>query len=156
MYGSRQPIVEVRMMKSALFFATGVLALAAAPALADNGQVFDVNAHAQAYGSSYPSKAARQCFNGKFIAGANRAGDKTLYVQAATGAVYRLELSGGCAALDAADKLTMRANGADAICAGATAEMVARTPAGAKRCSVSEVRPVTSGELSALATGARR
>ena len=143
-------------MKSALFFATAVLALGAAPALADNGQVFDVNAHAQAYGSSYPAKASRQCFNGKFIAGANRAGEKTLYVQAATGAVYRLELSGGCAALDAAEKLTLRANGADAICAGATAEMVAQTPAGAKRCSVSEVRPVTSGERTALASGAQR
>lgn len=143
-------------MKSALIFATGVLALTAGPALADNGQVFDANAHAQAYGSGYPSKSARQCFNGKFIAGANRAGEKTVYVQAATGAVYRLELSSGCAALDAAQKLTVRAYGADAICAGATAEMVAQTPAGAKRCNVSEVRPVSSGELTALAPGARR
>ena len=143
-------------MKSALFAAIAVAAFVAAPAFADNGQVFDVNAHAQAYGSAYPSKASRQCFNGKFIAAANRVGEKTLYVQAATGAVYRLELSGGCAALDAAEKLTVRANGGDSICAGATAEMVAQTPAGAKRCNVSEVRPVTSGELTALATGARR
>jgi hypothetical protein len=156
MYGSRQPIVEVQTMKSALIFATAVLALTAAPALADNGQVFDVNAHAQAYGSNYPSKATRQCFNGKFIAGANRAGEKLVYVQAASGAVYRLELSTGCAALDNAEKLTVRANGADAICAGATAEMVAQTPTGAKRCSVSEVRPVTSSERTALAAGARR
>ena len=144
------------MMKSALIFASAVAVLAATPALADNGQVFDENAHAQAYGSTLPSKYARQCFNGKFIAGANRAGENTLYVQAATGAVYRLEISRGCAALDTAEKLTLRANGADAICAGATAEMVAQTPAGAKRCNVSEVRPVTSRDLTALASGARR
>ena len=98
---------------------------------------------------------AGQCFNGRTIVGANRAGEKTLYVQARKSPVYRLELAGPCDALDAAQKLSVRAAGY-AVCANDRAMVVVKTPAGEKRCKVSEVKRLTKTEVADLAAGARR
>ncbi|KRA66229.1 hypothetical protein ASD79_02810 [Caulobacter sp. Root655] len=143
-------------MKPALFVIGVAMALSSAPAMADNGQVFDFASQLRAYSSSLPRDDAKQCFNGKFIAGANRSGEKTLYIQAAQGGIYRLQLADGCAALNSAEKVSVRANGSDVVCLGERAEMVAQTATGAKRCQVADVRRLTSGERSALSTATRR
>ena len=143
-------------MKPVLFSAIAALALAAAPALADNGQVFDGAAQTQAYSSAQPVAPGQQCFNGRYITGVNRAGDKTIYVQASQGAIYQLQLKKSCASLDAAQKLTARSNGQDAICPGAAVELVAQTAAGPQRCAVAEVRPLTFRDVNALSVAARR
>lgn len=142
-------------MKPVLIFATAALALAAAPALADNGQVFDFGAQSRAYPSG-ERLDARQCFNGKAVSGVNRAGASTLYVQSRRGGIYDLQLSGACGALDSARKISVRSNGGDAVCEHGVAEVVVQTPAGAMRCGVSQVRQLTARETAKLAAAARR
>lgn len=139
-------------MKTVLLFACAALALTAVPALADNGQIDDWSQ----YRISPQPPQPRQCFSGKAVTGANRSGEKTLYVQAGRGAIFRLQLADGCAALDAAETLTVRAEGGDVVCARSRADVVAHTPAGARRCRVAEVRPLTSREVAVLAKAVRR
>ena len=142
-------------MKPALFVAIAAVALSTAPAFADNGQVFDHVAQLNAYSNVTPRDNARQCFNGKFISGANRSGDKTLYVQSTQG-IYRLRLTDECDALNAAEAITVRANGSDLVCPGDGAEAIARTAAGAQHCRVTNVHRLTSGEVKALSVADRR
>ena len=142
-------------MKPALFIAAAALALASAPAFADNGQVFDHAAQLAAYSNTLPRDNAKQCFNGALVTGINRSGENTLYVQSPQG-IYRLRLADDCAALDSARKVSVRADGSNLICPGEGADMLARTAAGAKHCRVADVRRLTSGEVTALATAARR
>ncbi|WP_421739849.1 DUF6491 family protein [Caulobacter sp.] len=143
-------------MKPALFIGAALMAFSSVPAMADNGQVFDEQAQLRAYSSTIPADGARRCFNGKFITGANRAGGKTLYVQSTQRMIYRVRLAEGCDALQSAEKVSLRANGGDVVCSGDAAEMIAQTAAGPKRCRVSDVRRLTSGEVTALATAPRR
>jgi hypothetical protein len=143
-------------MKFAIFMISAAAALASAPAMADNGQVFDYAAQAHAYASARPSDTAKRCFNGKFIAGVNRSGQDTLYVQSPQGGIYRLRLTENCDALDSAQKLTVRANGSDVVCPGDDAQAIAKTAAGDRLCRIDSVRRLTPGEIGALATAARR
>ena len=143
-------------MKPVLFLAIAAATLSAVPALADNGQRFDYAAQAAAYSNTMPRDNARQCFNGQFISGVNRSGADTLYVQANKGAIYRLRLAGDCSALDAARKLTVRANGSDIVCPGEAAQTIAWTPAGSQRCEVADVHRLTAQEAIALSTAVRR
>uniref|UniRef100_B0T813 Uncharacterized protein n=1 Tax=Caulobacter sp. (strain K31) TaxID=366602 RepID=B0T813_CAUSK len=142
-------------MKPVLFAAIAAAALSTAPAFADNGQVFDHAAQLRAYSNVTPRDDAKQCFNGKFISGVNRSGDKTLYVQSTQG-IYRLRLTDDCSALNAAEAITVRANGSDLVCPGDGAEAIARTAAGAKHCRVANVHRLTSGEVTTLAAASRR
>jgi transposase len=128
-----------------------LLALVAVPALADNGQIMrDPQAN---YRSDYrvAQRMSAQCFHGKTVVGANRAGETVLLIQTSTGAIYELAVPRGCPALDSARKVTVRADGGNVVCAGRDAEMFARTAAGTKRCYVSAVRQMPSAEISALA-----
>ena len=143
-------------MKPMLFLAVAAATLSTVPALAQSGQVFDAAAQLAAYSNTLPRDNAKQCFNGKFISGANRFGQNTLYVQAPQGDIYRLGMTGGCSALDAARKLTVRSNGSDIVCAGDAAETVAWTPAGSQRCEVDSVRRLSTSEAAALASAPRR
>lgn len=140
-------------MKPALLLASAAVALSAGPAFADNGQIFDAGAQLRAFPTAAPSQ---QCFSGRLVSGISRAGDKTLYVQSRTGSIYRLRLPGACAALDAAQKIALRADGGDVICPGSAAVVVATTPAGAQRCAVADVRGMSPRETTALAAAARR
>jgi len=143
-------------MKPALFVASALLALSSAPAMADNGQVFDHAAQLRAYSNETPRDSARQCFNGAVITGVNRAGDQTLYVQTSRGGIYQVRLADGCDALNVATKINLRSGGSDVVCPGEGAEMVARTAAGSRSCHVADVRRLTSGEISALSTATHR
>jgi len=143
-------------VKPMLFLATAVSVLSGVPALAQNGQVFDAAAQLAAYSNTLPRDNARQCFNGKFISGANRSGQNTLYVQAPRGDIYSLRMAGDCSALDAAQKLTVRSNGSDIVCSGDQAETVAWTTAGSQRCEVDSVRRLNAREAAALSTATRR
>ena len=143
-------------MKPMLFLAAATTALSAVPALAQNGQVFDHAAQAAAYSNTLPRDNAKQCFNGQFIAGVNRSGADTLYVQSPQGAIYRLRMTAGCSALDAAQKVTVRSGGSDLVCPGDAAQTVAWTPTGAQQCAVADVHRLTSREAAALSTSARR
>lgn len=143
-------------MKPMLFLATAASVLAAVPALAQNGQVFDHAAQLAAYSNTLPRDNAKQCFNGQFISGVNRSGQNTLYVQAPRGEIYRLKLASDCSALEAAQKLTIRSNGSDIVCPGDAAETVAWTPAGAQRCEVDSVRRLSAREAAALSSATRR
>jgi hypothetical protein len=98
----------------------------------------------------------KQCFNGKFLSGANRIGDKVMLLQSARSDVFRVELKQPCPAIEAARKLRVRSEGSDKVCVGGRAEIVAMTPAGTKRCSVDEVRALTDREVAALSTAPRR
>lgn len=142
-------------MKLALLLAVAAAASAAVPAMADTGQIFDWRAQQAAFSTAGPSNE-KQCFNGKYISGANRAGLATLYVQPSTGGVYKVRLLGDCDAVNAAQKITLRSGGSDAVCDRQPAEVVMRTPTGAKSCHASEVRRLTSREVAALAKLAER
>ncbi|PVM88114.1 hypothetical protein DDF62_15140 [Caulobacter radicis] len=142
-------------MKSASLIALAALALGAAPAVADNGQVFDHGAQLRAYSSVLPRDNARQCFNGAVITGANRSGDNTVYVQSTQG-IYRLRLASDCDGLNAAEKINVRSSGSDIICPGEIADVIAKTAAGPRHCRVAEVRRLTSAEISALSAASRR
>lgn len=113
-------------------------------------QYFDMAPH------GWPSQnAAKQCFNGKGIAGVNRSGARTLYLQSNQGGIYQMRLTGDCDGLNNAEKLTVRANGSDVICPGDNAELIARISTTAKHCRVADVRRLTAKEVSVLASAAR-
>lgn len=146
--------------------ATATLALTALPAatqdapapppVADSGTPpnvlsFSNSPHRLADASTHPGR----CFDGKTLAGVNRAGDRTLYVQARTGEVYSMALGDGCAALNAAEKLTVKAGGR-LVCEGDRAVVAVTTPAGAKQCRAGDVRRLTRTEVATLAATARR
>ena len=97
----------------------------------------------------------KQCFNGRFVVGSNRAGDRTLYVQAKTGGIFRLTLKDACDGLNAAQRLTVRADGNDVICPGQAATVVLKTAAGPKRCAVGEVRHLSRAEVAGLAPASK-
>lgn len=99
---------------------------------------------------------ARVCFLGSAIAGANRIGDRIVYVQARGGAIFRLEMPDGCEALHAAEKLTVRVAGQYETCTGDKGLLVVRTAAGSKRCRIEAIRHLTATELAALKTSTAR
>lgn len=101
------------------------------------------------FNAADPRRDVGQCFNGKLITGANRSGARTVYVQEARGAIFRLKLADDCQALAAAQKLTVRSDG-DLVCGGVRATMRVQTPAGFKSCRVAHVRRLTAGEVKAL------
>ena len=76
-------------------------------------------------------------------------------MQARNSPVYRLELAEPCNALYAAQKLSVRASGY-AVCANDNATVVVKTPAGEKRCKVSEVKRLTKTEVADIAAASRR
>ena len=97
----------------------------------------------------------KQCFNGRLVIGSNRAGDRTVYVQTKAAGVFRLDLKEACTALNAAERLTVRANGNDTICPGQAATLVLKTAAGPKRCVVGDVRHLNSTEIAELVKTSR-
>jgi hypothetical protein len=143
-------------MKPVLLLAAAAVVMSAAPAQADNGQVFDWAAQTAAYSNTLPRDQAKQCFNGKFLSGVNRSGANTLYVQSPKKGIYRLRLAGYCSALNDARKLTVRSNGSDLVCPGEAAQTIAWTSAGAQRCEVDEVHRLTAREAGDLSAASRR
>ncbi|RAK57012.1 DUF6491 family protein [Phenylobacterium deserti] len=136
-----------------LVLSAAIAMMASAPSFAASPQVFDWGAHARAYLSPGPSpQASKQCFNGKFIQGANRSGANTIYVQPQHGGIFAMQLEGSCEALNSAEKLTIRSAGGDVVCVDRLADVVAHTPAGAKRCRATGVRRLTSPEIASLST----
>jgi hypothetical protein len=146
--------MDASTMKPVLFLAAAALLSVTTAAAADNGQRFDEGAQLRAYGPG-PWRPEAQCFRGKSIAGVTRAGERTVYVQSRAGAIYRLELAGDCAALDAATKVTLRGDGGLAVCPGTAADLLAQTPAGPKQCRVAEVRRMGPSDLAALSAPRR-
>ena len=152
-------------MKPVLFFAAVVAALATAPALAQapapapapppQANYLDLNGLAF---TSPPRAVDRelQCFNGKYIVGANRSGEGVVYVQSRSGAIWRLHVAGRCEALDAAQKISLRAGGDDTICENDRAELVAHVQGAAGRCKIDDVRRLSGQEIATLATAPRR
>ena len=133
-------------------FLVATFALAAVSAAAQDTQpMFDWRAQEQAYGNR-PDTNLNRCFNGKFIVGANRSGKNTVYVQSKSGGIYGVQLGEGCDALKAAEKVSLRSRGSDVVCESQPADLVVQTAAGAKRCHASEVRKLTSREVTALAS----
>lgn len=98
----------------------------------------------------------QQCFNGKFLSGANRIGDKVVLLQSVRSDVFRVALKQPCPAIEAARKLRVRSEGSDKVCDGGRAEIVATTPAGVQRCSIDEVRALTDREVATLSAAPRR
>jgi hypothetical protein len=153
------------VMKPVLFLAAAAaVALAAAPALtqdappappADSGTPPNFLSFANdPYRLPDDTKFQRQCFNGRNLVGVNRA-DRTLYVQARTGGIYRMELAEGCEALAAAQELTV--NPRRPVCTGERAVVVSlKTPAGPKTCRANDVRRLTRTEVATLAASAQR
>lgn len=150
-------------MKAVLLIgAMSAMALIAVPASADNqaappqANVFDWRAQAEAFpNGGSPPNIAKQCFNGKSIAGVNRSGAQTLYVQSQQGGIYQMRLTNDCEGLNGAEKLSVRANGVDLVCPGDNAELVARIASASKHCRVTDVRRLTAKEVSTLASAAR-
>lgn len=132
-------------MKRILILSCALAGFAAAPAVADNGQVMIPPAWVTG-----PPKAP-QCFSGAAIRGVTRAADRAVFVQTGSGSIWRVELAGDCAALNVAKSVSMRAWGAYQICAGGRAEVVARTPGGERRCRADDVRQAVPDEISTLA-----
>lgn len=145
-------------MKTVIAFAGLALALGSASAFADEGQRFDWAAQQARYANDRaPPQVAKQCFNGRSIAAANRSSDGTLYVQSsARGAIYQMRLTGDCSSLNAARKIALRSDGSDVVCPGDRAELTASTDAGAQLCRVADVRRVTAREGAALAKASVR
>ena len=145
-------------MKALDLIGATALLMVSAPAMADNGQRFDFAAQRAAYANDGPEpNAGRQCFSGKRIAGANTANTatgRTLYVQPAHGGIYRMRLAQDCAALAGAQHISLRSDGSDVICPGDSAQLIARTSAGASQCRVVDVRRVTSSEAAELSSSA--
>lgn len=135
-----------------------VSALVSTSAMADEGQRFDWAAQTARYTNDRTSpQVAKQCFNGSMIAGANRAGGNTLFVQSAEGgAIYQMRLAGDCSGLNAARKIALRSDGSDVICPGDRAELTASTSAGSQLCRVADVRRVTASEGAKLSKASIR
>lgn len=146
-------------MKLPLLALAGLTVLAAipasAPAVAEEPQVnrwVDPGAQSRVERPSY----GERCFNGRFITGVNRMGDKTLFVQSRSGPIYQVSLSGACPALAGAQRIVLRTSGDDVVCTGDTADVFAYTSGGSSRCATGEVRRLSATEVSALSQAAHR
>lgn len=148
----------------AVFAIAAAAALVSLPAAADNQNQSNSPNQSSQYSdrhdpqvdgganSGWSRNVARQCFNGKSIAGVNRSGAKTVYIQAQQGSIYQMRLINDCEGLNGAEKLSVRASGSDVVCAGDTAELVARIASASKRCRVTDVRRLSAKEVSVLAS----
>ena len=92
-----------------------------------------------------PRRDDGQCFNGKTVVGMSRAGD-TLYLQEKTGRVFRMKVVDDCPALDGADKVDVRSDGAQ-VCSGVSATLRVKTATGFKSCRVNYVRRVNGADV---------
>jgi hypothetical protein len=169
---SHNLLLGTLVMRPVLFLVgIGALALAAAPALTQApapgpgpapGPSPAPSNYMPSYGPPsgpgpfYVEDPRKQCFNGRFVAGSNRAGDRTVYVQTKPGGIFRLELNGSCDGLSAAQRLTVRSDGNDLICPGQSATLVLKTAAGPKRCKIGEVSHLTPTEVADLAATTQR
>jgi hypothetical protein len=142
-------------MKPVLFIAGALAALAASPALAQSAAAvsalpqsnfFDYAAQQRAYPSGEAPKVL-QCFNGLGIKAVSRSGQRNLLVQTGNGALYDLRMSKACAAADTAVRITARSGRDPAVCVADTAVLFLKTPDGAKRCHVADVRRLASGQV---------
>lgn len=147
-------------MKSTLLILVGALAVMSSAGAAQPGPPENNGAVVPNPYNSFelrPDEQLRQCFNGKALTGVNRAGDSVVYAQSRTGRVYRMDLATeGCPALATAEKLSVRAQGGDVICAGDRAELVVRTATGIRRCDIAEVSGLSREDVLALANTPRR
>lgn len=92
-----------------------------------------------------PRRDDGQCFNGRTVVGMSRAGD-TLYLQAKGGRVFRMKVVDDCPALDGADKVDVRSDGAQ-VCSGVSATLRVKTTTGFKSCRVNYVRRVNGADV---------
>lgn len=156
-------------MKSTLFIFAAAVALAS-PALAqqasrDPGNTGAIPANPYSnyreptFGRTFmrdPSADDIQCFNGKFLSGANRIGDKVLLLQSKNSNVFRATLNEPCPALDAAKKLRVRSEGSYRVCNAGRAVLTATTATGTKSCLIRQVRVLNDREIASLSTSRRR
>ena len=133
----------------ALAFAAMTLAAVAFPAFADNGQVFDSRAQAGAFENTSPRNTL-QCFDGRRIAAAARAGVGRLVVQTPRGALYSVRLAGDCSALASATAISLRPVVGAAVCDGDAARLVLKTDQGPQRCSAKAVELLSRSEVMKL------
>ena len=143
-----------------LLFAAVAMALAAAPALAQEQpqqpNVFDSAAHARAYNTAFDiNRPTLQCFNGEKIKGVSRSGQRTLILQNGAGAIYEVTLRHDCHAADRAQKISALSSQGAPICRNDSAILFARTTEGVQRCRITDVRRLSSGEIAALGTPGR-
>ncbi|MBL8555246.1 MAG: hypothetical protein JNL41_13270 [Phenylobacterium sp.] len=157
-------------MRAASFFAAALVLAVSAPAFSQDGAPAPAPPSSMGTPSNFLSyndiattnlpgfETRRQmCFNGRAVTGANRVGDRVVYVQSRGSGIFRLEMSEGCGALKAAEKLSVRSAIGQEVCAGgAPATLVLKTAAGSKTCRIEQVRRLTATELAALTSAAAR
>lgn len=148
-------------------FAIAVAALISMPATAgsqtqpnssNQSSQYNERHDPQVDGGAYDGESSnvnKQCFNGKSIAGVNRSGAQTVYIQANRGGIYQMRLVKDCESLNGAEKLSVRASGSDLVCPGDNAELVTRVGSVEKRCRVADVRRLSTKEVSVLASATR-
>lgn len=90
---------------------------------------------------------ARQCFLARQVNGYSPVSDDVVDVQVGANRYYRLELAGTCPNSAWSHRVALRTTGGGSwICQGLDAEIIVPDPAGAQRCLVTEIRPITKAD----------
>jgi hypothetical protein len=135
-------------MRSTFAPLVGLLALAAAPALA------------QAPVSPSPARSSaprRECFYSRSISGFAAPNDHTVYLRVGASDVYRLDLMGSCLNVDWRQSIALKTTGgSDFICEGLDAELIVPDRVmGPQHCPVNAIHKLTPAEVAALPKNAR-
>ena len=133
------------------------LVLATASALGAGGP-----AAAQPNGGNADAAQSRaggsSCFSTRNIRGFRSVDNRTVFVRAGANDIFALELFAPCQGVNWAHNVALRARGSSRICEGRAnwVNLYVRQAGGRQgRCSVSNVRRLTPGDVAAMPRGAR-
>jgi len=123
--------------------------------------VSEISGRAVAQPAASPPAApstGNACFSTRSIRGFRSVDNRTVYVRVSGNDIFALELFAPCQGVNWAHNVGLRSRGSNRICEGRAnwVNLYVRQAGGRRgRCSVSNVRRLTPGEIAGLPRGAR-
>ena len=97
--------------------------------------------------SAAATAPARDCFSARDVNGFSSVSDTVVDVKVGSNRYYRLTTDGSCPNGNFQPRVTLRTlTGGSWICQGLDAEIVVPDPAGAERCQVRAIQPITKAD----------
>lgn len=97
--------------------------------------------------SAAAAAPARDCFSARDVNGFSSVSNTVVDVKVGSDRYYRMTTDGSCPSGNFQPRITLRTlTGGSRICQGLDAEIVVPDPAGAERCQVRAIHPITKAD----------
>ncbi len=97
--------------------------------------------------SAGAASTPRDCFSARDVNGFSSVSDTIVDVKVGSNRFYRLTTDGSCPNGNFQPRITLQTQtGGSWICQGLDAQIIVRDPAGAERCQVREIQPITKAD----------